>query len=569
MGALTSAAQVLTAPDAWKAMKVTSSSTSVAASASTAAVSTSFSFDVTRLASRQSYVSAGSVTGMTALVASPGSSLTFNRAGEAISIHVGDGSLASVMAAINADPDLGIKASTVQVSPGNYRLQLASTASGAAAAFTVDGLSPDLGGLQELSAAADAEITVGRGSPAAYTISSGSNTFTDVLPGVTFTVSSIENGVTLDVSPNAEKIAASMQALVDAANNALAEISKLSAYDPETKKGGPLVGDSTVRGLTQQILGALSSASGALVPGVSLTKTGTATFDKDAFLGAYTADPAKVRSAVALSSSFTPAAASTGSVEVVRLGDGTRAGSYEIVITQAARRASATLDLAGLTPGQQLTVSMDGKVLAYTTDGTETPTSLAEALTRLAKDKGLDLAAEADGGALRIHSLGYGSAQTFEVSGDYTASATGTDVEGTINGVAATGTGQLLTTPVGTRGVGAVTVRVTLNDADVTALAGGVAGSVEVNAGLAQRLSAVSIAATNADNGSLTTVINSRTSMVKTLDAQISAWDRRLTLRRAALERQYAALEVALGKLQDQSTWLAGQLSGLSGSAKS
>ena len=37
----------------------------------------------------------------------------------------------------------------------------------------------------------------------------------------------------------------------------------------------------------------------------------------------------------------------------------------------------------------------------------------------------------------------------------------------------------------------------------------------------------------------------------------------RLATRRLALQKQYAGLEVALGKLNSQSTWLAGQLAGL------
>ncbi len=47
------------------------------------------------------------------------------------------------------------------------------------------------------------------------------------------------------------------------------------------------------------------------------------------------------------------------------------------------------------------------------------------------------------------------------------------------------------------------------------------------------------------------------------ITAQIDSWDRRLELRRAALERTYAALEVQLGRLSSQSSWLGSQLSAL------
>ena len=54
------------------------------------------------------------------------------------------------------------------------------------------------------------------------------------------------------------------------------------------------------------------------------------------------------------------------------------------------------------------------------------------------------------------------------------------------------------------------------------------------------------------------------TDTVKGLNEQVSQWDVRLDLRRSALQKQFAGLEVALGKMQQQSSWLAGQLAGLS-----
>jgi len=46
---------------------------------------------------------------------------------------------------------------------------------------------------------------------------------------------------------------------------------------------------------------------------------------------------------------------------------------------------------------------------------------------------------------------------------------------------------------------------------------------------------------------------------------QIADWDDRLASREALLKTQYANLETALGKLKDQSTWLAGQLAHFGG----
>jgi flagellar hook-associated protein 2 len=63
---------------------------------------------------------------------------------------------------------------------------------------------------------------------------------------------------------------------------------------------------------------------------------------------------------------------------------------------------------------------------------------------------------------------------------------------------------------------------------------------------------------------SVTSAITSRSSAIDSLNEQIDNWDIRLSARQEALSKQYASLETALGKLKDQSTWLSGQLAGLS-----
>jgi len=63
---------------------------------------------------------------------------------------------------------------------------------------------------------------------------------------------------------------------------------------------------------------------------------------------------------------------------------------------------------------------------------------------------------------------------------------------------------------------------------------------------------------------SLTSIITGRNNEISGLNDQISDWDVRLAAKREALQKQYADLEVSLGKLKDQSSWLSGQLAGLS-----
>ena len=63
--------------------------------------------------------------------------------------------------------------------------------------------------------------------------------------------------------------------------------------------------------------------------------------------------------------------------------------------------------------------------------------------------------------------------------------------------------------------------------------------------------------------GSLTQMVQSATDGIDRLNDSIADWDVRLETRKSMLQRQFTALEVALGKMKDQSSWLAGQLASL------
>jgi flagellar hook-associated protein 2 len=126
-------------------------------------------------------------------------------------------------------------------------------------------------------------------------------------------------------------------------------------------------------------------------------------------------------------------------------------------------------------------------------------------------------------------------------------------VAGTINGVAATGIGQLLSAAITDMQAGGLVLKVT----DV----GG--GTFEYAPGLAQRLVMVGNDATSTSTGQITTAISGHQRTIDRLGDQIADWDVRLAQRKQTLVRQFTDMEVALGKLKDQSSWLAGQLASL------
>lgn len=95
------------------------------------------------------------------------------------------------------------------------------------------------------------------------------------------------------------------------------------------------------------------------------------------------------------------------------------------------------------------------------------------------------------------------------------------------------------------------------------ALAADPAKVQRIVSGVAENVAAVTTATSDKYDGSLTLKITSQETAIKDMGEQISAWDRRLDLRREGLNRTYSALEVTLSELQTQSSWLASQLGSL------
>lgn len=85
----------------------------------------------------------------------------------------------------------------------------------------------------------------------------------------------------------------------------------------------------------------------------------------------------------------------------------------------------------------------------------------------------------------------------------------------------------------------------------------------QVISSIAAGLEQVATAASDETKGTLTSQITTWQGEVDDLADRIASWDTRLTDRRAALVKTYAALEVSLQKLQSQSDWLTSQISQL------
>lgn len=86
---------------------------------------------------------------------------------------------------------------------------------------------------------------------------------------------------------------------------------------------------------------------------------------------------------------------------------------------------------------------------------------------------------------------------------------------------------------------------------------------------IAGRVATVADTLSDKTTGIFTMKVTGQESLVKDYGTQIESWDVRLALRRAALEKTYAALEVSLSNLNAQSSWLTSQLDSLSANSSS
>jgi flagellar hook-associated protein 2 len=442
----------------WSPFTATSSSDKVSARVTSGATASSVSFTVEQLATARRLVLAP-MTGTTRVTPAGSTAVELTGPdGTTRTLETGDGSLDGLIKAINA-AGAGVRATTLQLPDGTQRVIVQSEKTGADVPLALTGLDPSVS-VTDLSGK-NAQISVGTD-----VLESATNTFSGTVSGLDITLApSAATGTVVDitVSRDTKSMTASVKALVDAANDMLADLGTLTSYNSATKKSGALAGDPTLRSLRQELLsGIANGVDGRSLSylGIELDRYGKVTFDAETFEAAYTADPA-----------------------------GT------------AHRFAGTASWSDADPGD-----------AYT--GTA---ALAGFTWRTAP-------------------------------GAYAVSSP----DSTINGDPATVSGTLMTGKSGTPAEG-LAVSVT----------GAAVGTVTYRQGFAAKLAAIAERASDATVGTITAAVQGRTRAIDSLEDAIAGWDVRLTKRRESLERQYAALEVALGQMQNQSSWLAGQIAGL------
>ncbi len=546
-------------------------------STSAGAIPASYSLEVSQLAQAQKLGGAGVADAATPA----GLSGTFILNGVTVTVDAAD-SLIDIRDAINA-ANTGatpskVSASILTVSDGDHRLILTSDATGSAGIALSDSTGAVLQSLGFLDAmgalAAGAELVDGRDAQFSLDgvdfVRSG-NVVSDAIANVTLTLTGDEAGaktlIQVDRYLDGGRTAA--QKFVDG-YNALVTFLKEQGTATETSRPA-LYGDSLLRsarsGLPTRLLltvfGAAEGLATASAAGFSFTRDGTLALDATKFDAAFRDRYQDLRTLF-----METRTATSADVTFLTSGGNAAGGTYAIDITAPATRAeitssgfAGTYDAGATADELRVNDNRTGKSVTVALTTGMTTADIVTALNDAFASDGVEITAEAVGSEVRLTHDVWGSLAGITVTttgtGDgaaelWAAPATvyGTDVQGTIGGNAATGSGQQLVGDEGTV-VAGLTV-------SYTGTVAGPTGSVGLTVGagaLVERLLDSFLAVNTGTLSLRETSIKDRSA---SLEARAATLEARLEEKRAVLLRKFIRMESAVARLQQQSQSLLG-----------
>ncbi len=598
----------LTSLSGFTAMKASGYDTSILnASVTSSAPSGTYAVNVTQLAQSQVLAAQGQTSTTAAIGSGTSTTISFqfgtvsggtlsngqysgatftqngNLSGGSITINSSNNTLAGIRDAINS-ANLGVSASIVNDGSSTpNRLALTSTAGGSSSEMkiSVSGdstlaslLSNDPAGTQNMS-----EVTTGQNAQATINgiaVQSPTNTLSNVVDGTSLTLSKT-GSTTVSVANDASATSAGVVSFVKAYNALRISLNSLTNIDTSNSaNNGPLASDVSTKTLVNQITDVLGQAIGSGTYqslgsiGVTMGSDGTLSIDDTKLSAAIAASPSQVAGLFAGAGTATDAL-----VSVPSFTDSTQAGTYAVNVTQLATQGSLTGSAAAnttITQGVNDTLAIT--VSNITTNitvpaGSYTASSLAaqvqsqlNASTGL-QNAGITASVSANaGGVLTFTSSQYGSTSNVSISGNGASSlvgssptsVTGQDVQGTINGVAATGSGQNLYGATGTA-VDGLTVKV----------AGGSVGSrgtVSVQRGYAAQLNTV-MTSLLSSTGMVQNETDSINSSLTSLASRISTMQTQLNAKQALYYTQFNTLSALVASMTNTSTYLTTQLAAI------
>ncbi len=615
LAAFQTAVKGLSESSKFQAVKVSAAdATIVSASGSSAAKPGTYSLEVTKLAQAQKLASAGQASASTEIGVGTitfdfgtidigagsfnsttgkytGASFASSGIGsKTITIDGTNNSLAGIRDAINKG-NIGVSASIVNdggTSP--YRLVLTEATTGKTSSMKISvtgdaalgtllnhdpAAAPAGQGFSETVTAQNAEFKVD-----GIAISKTTNTVTDVIEGVALTLAKTNAGspTNITVTRDTAAVTSSVNQFVQAYNQINQTLTDLSSYNATTKQGAILNGDATVRTIQTQLRGILTTAVGGDAGaytllsqvGVAVQKNGTLALDSSKLQKAMDSNFSDIAGLFA-------AVGKTSDSLVTYTGSAakTTVGSYALNVTQLATQGSSIGQSAAA-----LTIDASNDTLQVQVDGVTTSITLSQAVYANAAALAAEVQAKINGastlsaagasvkvtesaGVLTILSNKYGSASNASVTGGNgqttlmgatpTTNA-GVDIAGTLNGVAATGSGQALT---GVAGSPAEGLKLLITGGSI-----GARGTINFSKGYAYQFDKLVDSMLES-----TGPINSRTdginATLKSLDQQKQRISERLVNIEKRYRAQFTALDMAMASMTKTSSFLQQQLDNL------
>lgn len=297
-------ADALDEPDPFFSRSVTSSDNDVASATAGAGSSRgSFSLTVTSLARGSIAAAASTKSAITDTIATAAGALSFRlgASGPLVSVSVDQTTTLDQLARAINDKNAGVRASVINAGTSQapaWKLTLASTGTGAANDIQVVADGTTLG-IANTRAAADAAFTIsGLGS-----FTRATNTFSDVLDGVTITLKAGSGTTDLSLDVDKGQTQARVQALLDAYNDVVKAIDSQSAATVGANgaaQTGAFTGDAAARQIRRSLSSAIATSLGGSLGtlaevGVTTQKDGTLSLDGTRFQKALSDDANAVR----------------------------------------------------------------------------------------------------------------------------------------------------------------------------------------------------------------------------------------------------------------------------------
>ncbi|HUW27669.1 MAG TPA: flagellar filament capping protein FliD [Sulfuriferula sp.] len=610
-----SAMQGLSSPAQFQSLTATLADATVAtASASTGATPGTYALEVSSLAQAQKLVSAGQASTSAAIGSGATTTLTFdfgtisggtlsngtytgasftsNGAGsKSITIDASNNSLSGIRDAINS-ANIGVSATIVNDGSATpNRLVLTDTTTGISNSMKIS-----VSGDATLSSLLSQDPANNSGQALAETVTAQNanfkldgvaitkttNTVTDAIQGVTLNLAKTNVGTptSLTVAQDAGSVTTAVNAFVTAYNNITQTLAAATAYDPTTKQAALFNGDASVslmqnqirRVLSTQVAGGASALTQLSQIGVTLQKDGTLAVDNTKLQSAVTSnfsDIAGLFAAVGKTSDSLVGYSSAGAL--------TAPGAYSVNVSQLATQGNATASAAA---GLTITTGVND-TLQVLVDGVTTNVTLAQGSYANAAALATQIQSQINGasafssagstvtvtqsaGVLKITSNRYGSASAADITGGNGQAnlnfggaavvANGVDTAGTINGVAATGSGQYLTGATGDASQG---LQIKISGGTT-----GARGTVNYSQGYAYQFN--SLANSMLGSGGL---ISSSTDGINTsiqrLNVDQQAMSARLTVIEARYRAEFTALDTMISSMNTTSSFLTQQLANL------